>query len=491
MLYDFDNTRTAITGLICPRCSSRTDDRPDVFFCRECGTALCHRCPHCQCRIVTHALGADPVDACPECGAPLPQCSYCGWVAQAGTTTCENPSCPPGSMRNSAAESGCSVLGGGPSRTRFYRLSRSFLPRENLAGQGIRNQRLPAPKRVEIPGAARLIAHGGKVLGVSGPPGHVVAVDLSGGKPAVTTVPLPVAPEVGIPDCVAGSGNQLHVIHHDGAVVWDNRFGTVSARVPGSFASQLVHPRGWLLVERRQGATGVSLRLLDHKGNQLGSGRGGVLEGVSYPEWALPVGDDSAVYVAARTGELWKVQWVGETRQLCRLNPCRATLVLDDRYLWFLPVGGEHSAARIDPSTAHRHEVRACRARNPLAAAVDMRTPSGCIWLGFQERPYLRGIRRDMPGVARKELDAAGPVRELAIAADSEGSALLLGLVEGERDVRLQGWWLDEEVEPAGIFDPSYPRSAKMGPHLLVARQHALVWHGDGNKTQVFIYELE
>lgn len=493
MLYGSGSTRTASPGLVCPKCNFRTDDKPEVLFCRECGTALCHKCPYCQCRIVTHALGTDPVDACPECGAPLAQCRHCGWVGQAGTTRCENPACPPGSMRNPVAGVECSVLGGDPSRGRFCRIDRPFLARENLARQGLRNQKVPKPKQVEIPGTARFVAQRARVLGVASPPGRFISIHLVGSSPTVEEKPLQIAPDVDLPDCVASSGDRVYVIHHDGAAVWDNRLGVVCAPVPGSFASQLVHPRGWLLVERRQEARGVALHLLDHGGKPLTSGRCAVLEGVSHPEWVLPVGDDSAVYLAAGSGELWKVHWSGETGKLCALNPCRgATLILDGRHLWFLPVGGEYNAARIDLETARYKEVQTGQPVNPLASAVDTRTPSGCIWLGFQERPYLRGVRRDLPIVAPKELpNTAGPVRELAVAADPEGSALLLGLVEGERDVRLQGWWLDEEVEPAGIFDPSYPRSAKVGPHILVARQHALVWYGDGSKTQVFIYELQ
>jgi len=396
-------------------------------------------------------------------------------------------------MTSSGAGAECFVFGGNPGRTRFYRLNHSFLPRENLLGRGLRNQQVPKTSQLQVDGKARLIAYGNGVIGVVGPSGSLVSIDLTGRPRGISKQGIPMAPKVDIPDCIAASGDRLHIIHNNGAAVWDNRLGTVSAQVEGRFVSQLVHPRGWVLVEGREDDTSVSLHLLDHKGDPLILENCLEVPGMQYPQWTMPVGDSDAVYCAAsRSGDVWKVGWSGGRKLVSPAEPCRATLAVDGGYLWFLPVGGEYDPVRIDLRTANPRKVPVRRPRSPFAAAFDTRSERGLVWLGFQDRPYLRGVRRDLPELAPVEVsDAAGPVKELAVAADPRGSALLLGLVEGEKDVRLQGWFLDETVEPVGMFGSSYPRDATVGPHLLVAAHHALVWYSDDNETQIFIYELE
>lgn len=473
--------------LVCPNCGFATDNEPDVYFCRECGKPLCHKCPNCKERLVASELPSDY--SCPNCGAPLAQCEKCGWIAPLGTVKCENPSCS-GRMKNPNSTM-VSVFGGDYRRLRFQRLEKAFFPRENLVRGGLKNRRTPTPKTIELGGAARFISIGERIVGVTEAPCQIIHISFRDPEPE--SRPLDLVPEIDLPDCIAADSKNLYIIHKDGAAILNAHLSKVSRSIQGRFLSQLVSESFWALLESEDDVH-VSLRFFDFEGNELSHFPNLQFTSVSYPKWTMPVSDGKdAIYLTDGEGNIWRVTPKGEKDLLYTPNDsCNATLAVDDRYLWFLPTGKESSPVRIDLRTKKAERLQISNVRNPLAAALTPRSDDGRIWLGFQSKPYLRGAMKTQPSKVPLEVpDVSGPVRELMLVTDPEGSTLLLGLVEGARDIVLQAWWIDEiPVRSAGTFSPPFPIDSD--PHILAGKpHHASVWYSYRGKTYVHVYKLE
>jgi len=355
----------------------------------------------------------------------------------------------------------------------------------------LKNRRTPKPKTIELDGEARFISAGERIVGVTMDPGQIIHINFL--DPQLERRQLELVPEVSLPDCIAAGGNNLYIIHRDGAAVLNAHLNKVSRSIHGRFLSQLVSESFWVLLESEDDSH-VSLRFFDLEGNELSRFPNLQFTAGSYPEWTMPVSDGKdSIYLTDGKGNTWRVDLNGGKDLLYTpKDPCNATLTVDDRYLWFLPTGREISPVRIDLRTKEAQKLQISSVRKPLAAALTPSSDKGHIWLGFQSKPYLCGAMKNQTSRVPLEVsDVSGPVRELMLVTDPDGSTLLLGLVEGERDIILQAWWVDTIlVQSAGTFSPSFPKDSD--PHILAGRpHHASVWYSYRGKTYVHVYKLE